>query len=118
MNLNYLLHIHPKTELLLLSISLIPFSISDRPYFIISKYGTRQLVLKRHTFNRHVKRESITYWRCSQFAVLRCKARIKTNGTTLTVLNPEHNHEVISKSRSYGSLKKKTQMIKEENEQI
>ncbi|XP_037910041.1 modifier of mdg4 isoform X22 [Hermetia illucens] len=90
----------------------------DRPYFIISKYGTRQLVLKRHTFNRHVKRESITYWRCSQFAVLRCKARIKTNGTTLTVLNPEHNHEVISKSRSYGSLKKKTQMIKEENEQI
>lgn len=71
----------------------------------MSKYGTRQLVLKQHTFNRHVSREEVTYWRCSQFAVLRCRARIKTKGNTLTVLNSEHNHEVITKARKYGSLK-------------
>ncbi|XP_067618562.1 FLYWCH-type zinc finger-containing protein 1-like isoform X2 [Eurosta solidaginis] len=75
------------------------------PVFVESKYGTKQLVLKQHTFNRHVSREDVTYWRCSQFAVLRCRARIKTKGTTLTVLNSEHNHEVITKARKYGSLK-------------
>nr|XP_014089752.2 modifier of mdg4 isoform X1 [Bactrocera oleae] len=77
----------------------------EGPVFVVSKYGTRQLVLKQHTFNRHVSREEVTYWRCSQFAVLRCRARIKTKGNTLTVLNSEHNHEVITKARKYGSLK-------------
>ena len=77
------------------------------PGYVVSKYGTRQLVLKQHTFNRHVNREDVTYWRCSQFAVLRCRARIKTNGSVCTVLNGEHNHEVITKTRKYGSLKAK-----------
>ncbi|XP_004530733.1 modifier of mdg4 isoform X3 [Ceratitis capitata] len=77
----------------------------EGPVFVVSKYGTKQLVLKQHTFNRHVCREEVTYWRCSQFAVLRCRARIKTKGNTLTVLNSEHNHEVITKARKYGSLK-------------
>lgn len=75
------------------------------PVYVLSKYGTKQLVLKQHTFNRHVNREEVTYWRCSQFAVLRCRARIKTKGNILTVLNKEHNHEVITKTRKYGSLK-------------
>lgn len=75
------------------------------PVFIVSKYGTKQLLLKQHTFNRHVSREDVTYWRCSQFAVLRCRARIKTKGNTLTVLNSDHNHEVIIQPRKYGSLK-------------
>ncbi|XP_054726111.1 modifier of mdg4 isoform X2 [Anastrepha obliqua] len=81
-----------------------PFD-AQGPVFVVSKYGTKQLVLKQHTFNRHVSREEVTYWRCSQFAVLRCRARIKTKGNTLTVLNSEHNHEVITKARKYGSLK-------------
>lgn len=75
------------------------------PVFVVSKYGTKQLILKQHTFNRHVSREEVTYWRCSQFAVLRCRARIKTKGNILTVLNSEHNHEVITQARKYGSLK-------------
>lgn len=78
---------------------------NNGPVFVVSKYGTKQLLLKQHTFNRHVIREDVTYWRCSQFAVLRCKARIKTKGQTLTVLNSEHNHEVITQARKYGSLK-------------
>uniref|UniRef100_A0A1A9VHY4 FLYWCH-type domain-containing protein n=1 Tax=Glossina austeni TaxID=7395 RepID=A0A1A9VHY4_GLOAU len=80
-------------------------SDSQGPIFVVSKYGTKQLVLKQHTFNRHVSREDVTYWRCSQFAVLRCRARIKTKGNILTILNCEHNHEVITKARKYGSLK-------------
>lgn len=78
---------------------------NNGPVFVVSKYGTKQLLLKQHTFNRHVSREDVTYWRCSQFAVLRCRARIKTKGNTLTVLNSEHNHEVITQARKYGSLK-------------
>ncbi|XP_055385202.1 modifier of mdg4 isoform X28 [Condylostylus longicornis] len=77
----------------------------DAPIFVYSKYGTRQLVFRRHTFNRHVARESITYWRCCQFAVLRCRARMRTINNILTILNGEHNHEVINKTRKYGSLK-------------
>ncbi|KAM7363394.1 modifier of mdg4 isoform 4-T4 [Cochliomyia hominivorax] len=78
---------------------------NNGPVFIVSKYGTKQLLLKQHTFNRHVTREDVTYWRCSQFAVLRCRARIKTKSNILTVLNGEHNHEVITQARKYGSLK-------------
>ncbi|XP_065372588.1 modifier of mdg4-like isoform X3 [Calliphora vicina] len=78
---------------------------NNGPVFVVSKYGTKQLLLKQHTFNRHVTREDVTYWRCSQFAVLRCRARIKTKGNILTVLNSEHNHEVITQARKYGSLK-------------
>lgn len=78
---------------------------NNGPVFVVSKYGTKQLLLKQHTFNRHVTREDVTYWRCSQFAVLRCRARIKTKSNILTVLNSEHNHEVITKTRRYGSLK-------------
>lgn len=80
-------------------------SSTDGPVFVVSKYGTKQLIFKQHTFNRHVSREDVTYWRCSQFAVLRCRARIKTKGTVLSVLNCEHNHDVITKTRKYGSLK-------------
>ncbi|KAH8278935.1 hypothetical protein KR018_011329, partial [Drosophila ironensis] len=79
---------------------------SNSPFFIVSKYGTKQIMLKQHTFNRHICRDDVTYWRCSQFAVLRCRARLKTKQDTLTVLNSEHNHEVISKARKYGSLKR------------
>ncbi|XP_017846802.1 modifier of mdg4 isoform X4 [Drosophila busckii] len=79
---------------------------SATPFFIVSKYGTKQIILKQHTFNRHITREDVTYWRCSQFAVLRCRARLKTKMDTLTVLNGEHNHEVILKARKYGSLKR------------
>ncbi|XP_034661573.1 modifier of mdg4-like isoform X6 [Drosophila subobscura] len=78
----------------------------NTPFFIVSKYGTRQIMLKQHTFNRHICRDDVTYWRCSQFAVLRCRARLKTKSDTLTILNSEHNHEVISKARKYGSLKR------------
>lgn len=81
-------------------------SENNAPFFIVSKYGTKQIMLKQHTFNRHITREDVTYWRCSQFAVLRCRARLKTKLDTLTVLNCEHNHEVISKARKYGSLKR------------
>ncbi|XP_030374917.1 modifier of mdg4-like isoform X9 [Scaptodrosophila lebanonensis] len=76
------------------------------PFFIVSKYGTKQIMLKQHTFNRHITREDVTYWRCSQFAVLKCRARLKTKSGTLTILNSEHNHEVITKARKYGSLKR------------
>ncbi|KRG02392.1 modifier of mdg4 isoform X4 [Drosophila mojavensis] len=79
---------------------------NSSPFFIVSKYGTKQIMLKNHTFNRHITREDVTYWRCSQFAVLRCRARLKTKLDTLTILNSEHNHEVISKARKYGSLKR------------
>ncbi|KAH8318066.1 hypothetical protein KR074_005456, partial [Drosophila pseudoananassae] len=79
---------------------------SNTPFFIVSKYGTKQIMLKQHTFNRHICRDDVTYWRCSQFAVLRCRARLKTKLDTLTILNSEHNHEVISKARKYGSLKR------------
>ncbi|XP_030562969.1 modifier of mdg4-like isoform X8 [Drosophila novamexicana] len=79
---------------------------NSSPFFIVSKYGTKQIMLKQHTFNRHITREDVTYWRCSQFAVLRCRARLKTKLDTLTILNSEHNHEVISKARKYGSLKR------------
>ncbi|KAH8357159.1 hypothetical protein KR084_004456, partial [Drosophila pseudotakahashii] len=79
---------------------------SSSPFFIVSKYGTKQIMLKQHTFNRHICRDDVTYWRCSQFAVLRCRARLKTKLDTLTILNSEHNHEVITKARKYGSLKR------------
>ncbi|XP_016935341.4 modifier of mdg4 isoform X6 [Drosophila suzukii] len=79
---------------------------SNSPFFIVSKYGTKQIMLKQHTFNRHICRDDVTYWRCSQFAVLRCRARLKTKLDTLTILNSEHNHEVITKARKYGSLKR------------
>ncbi|XP_020813483.1 modifier of mdg4-like isoform X23 [Drosophila serrata] len=39
---------------------------SSSPFFIVSKYGTKQIMLKQHTFNRHICRDDVTYWRCSQ----------------------------------------------------
>lgn len=64
-----------------------------------------QLIFREHVFNRHVVRDDLIYWRCSQFAVYRCRARIKTRVNTLTVLNSKHNHEVVREPRPYGSLR-------------
>lgn len=96
-----------------------------RPIYQQSKYGTRQLTYNGHVFNRHVCRQNITYWRCSQFAVLRCRARIKTiksaaadddfnNDVDMVLLNVEHNHAVITETRRYGSLKEIKQRQMEE----
>lgn len=77
--------------------------------FVTSKYGTKQLLYNNHTFNRHVSRQNVTYWRCSQFPVLRCRARIRTFEDDLeqimTLHKVDHNHPVIVQ-RKYGSLKK------------
>lgn len=70
-----------------------------------SKYGHQQIIYNDYVFNRHVVRDELIYWRCSQFAVFRCKARIKTNKENMTVLNGVHNHEVIKGQRQYGALK-------------
>lgn len=71
-----------------------------------SKYGRKQIIYKDYVFNRHVARDNLTYWRCSQFAVYRCKARLKTiKDNTVQVLNGNHNHEVIREPRAYGALK-------------
>jgi len=43
---------------------------SNSPFFIVSKYGTKQIMLKQHTFNRHICRDDVTYWRCSQVSGL------------------------------------------------
>lgn len=75
------------------------------PIFIQTKYGSQQLCYERHLFNRHVCRQNIIYWRCTQFAVLRCRARIKTHDDQMTLLNPEHNHPIITEGRKYGELK-------------
>lgn len=84
------------------------FLISDtRPVFRMNKNSRRQLVHREHVFNRHVVRDNLTYWRCSQFSVCRCPARIKTKfDTVMTVLNVEHNHDVVRAPRAYGALKK------------
>lgn len=79
--------------------------ITSQPTFIQSKYGTQQLCYERHIFNRHVCRQNLTYWRCTQFAVLRCRARIKTHLDQMTLLNVEHNHPIITEGRKYGELK-------------
>lgn len=95
----------------------LPFPIADEsilPTFVQSKYGTRQLSYYDHVFNRHVTRQNITYWRCSQFAVLRCRARIKTCCDKVTLLNVVHNHELITETRKYGSLKEMKRLKTEE----
>lgn len=86
------------------------FLISDPdtiPVFRVNKNDRKQLVHREHVFNRHVVRDHLTYWRCSQFSVCRCPARIKTKfDTIMSVLNVQHNHEVVRAPRPYGALKK------------
>lgn len=73
--------------------------------------GRQQLILHEYTFNRHVVRDrpniedSITYWRCSQFPVYRCRARCKTQNGKICLLNEKHNHDVVREQRKYGALK-------------
>lgn len=87
----------------------------------ISKNGRQQLVYREHTFNRHVVRDrpnqaqSITYWRCSQFAVYRCRARCKTQNGRTYLLNESHNHDVVREPRKYGALKEIKRKISMEN---
>ncbi|XP_055704642.1 modifier of mdg4-like isoform X34 [Phlebotomus papatasi] len=73
--------------------------------YMTSKYGSKQLVHNNYVFNRHVFRGDITYWRCTQYSVYKCRARIRTKNERVDVLNPEHNHAVITEPRKYGSLK-------------
>lgn len=87
----------------------------------ISKNGRQQLVYREHTFNRHVVRDrpnqaqTITYWRCSQFAVYRCRARCKTQNGRTYLLNESHNHDVVREPRKYGALKEIKRKISMEN---
>ncbi|XP_059611370.1 modifier of mdg4-like isoform X27 [Phlebotomus argentipes] len=73
--------------------------------YLTSKYGSKQLVHNNYVFNRHVFRGDITYWRCTQYSVFKCRARIRTKNDRVDVLNPQHNHAVITEPRKYGSLK-------------
>lgn len=73
--------------------------------FRTSKYGRRQIIYQDYVFNRHVTRNRLTYWRCSQFAVFRCRARIKTVNDVVQMFSGNHNHEVIREQRPYGALK-------------
>lgn len=50
-------------------------------------------------------RENITYWRCSQFAVFRCRARVKITNSEMVIVSDKHNHDVIRAPRRYGALK-------------
>ncbi|XP_065073032.1 uncharacterized protein LOC135697344, partial [Ochlerotatus camptorhynchus] len=88
-----------------------PPTFTDIPEYVISKCGTVQLRHMGHLFNRHVKRDSIIYWRCSQFAVFKCRARIKTVADEFVMINVQHNHEVVTTPRSYGSLKRLKQTL-------
>lgn len=87
----------------------------------ISKNGRQQLIYREHTFNRHVVRDrpneanSITYWRCSQFAVYRCRARCKTQNGRTYLLNESHNHDVVREPRKYGALKEIKRKMSLEN---
>ncbi|XP_062706885.1 uncharacterized protein LOC134283962 isoform X1 [Aedes albopictus] len=83
----------------------------DAPQYVISKCGTVQLRHNGHLFNRHVKRDDITYWRCSQFTVYKCRARIKSVLEEFFMLNVEHNHQVVASPRAYGSLKRLKQQL-------
>lgn len=84
----------------------------------VSSNGRQQLILNEHAFNRHVVRDrpnsedTITYWRCSQFPVYKCRARCKTQNGKTYLLNEKHNHDVIREQRKYGALKEiKRQML-------
>lgn len=70
-----------------------------------SKYNTWQLKYQGHLFNQHVKRDGIIYYRCTQYAPLRCRARVTLKNNILVESN-EHNHEIIDKTRKYGTLKR------------
>lgn len=70
-----------------------------------NKNGREQLVYNGHTFNRHVVRNNLTYWRCTQFNALRCRARCKTKSNCTYLLNDAHNHDVVKEPRKYGALK-------------
>lgn len=71
-----------------------------------SKYNTWQLKYGGHLFNQHVKRDNITYYRCTQYAPLRCRARVTLKNDMLIDSEHKHNHEIIEKTRKYGSLKR------------
>lgn len=72
----------------------------------------------KHYFNRHVVRGNVTYWRCSQFAIYKCRARLKSiNDSTVTVLNADHNHDVINFQRKYGTVKELKRQIREHQTQ-
>lgn len=83
----------------------------------LTKNGRQQLVYQEHTFNRHVSRANMTYWRCTQFAVFRCRARLKTQSNKTYVLNADHNHDVVREQRKYGALKEIKRKIFMENMQ-
>lgn len=104
-------HTHAKFEICttkFLDFKSFAFHISDAvPQFRMNKNARKQLIYREHVFNRHVIRGSLTYWRCSQFAVCRCRARIKTNhDSVMTLLRVDHNHDIVRAPRPYGALKK------------
>ncbi|XP_062556560.1 modifier of mdg4-like isoform X40 [Armigeres subalbatus] len=84
---------------------------SEVPQYVLSKCGTIQIRHRGHLFNRHVQRDDIIYWRCSQFCVYKCRARLKSVLETFSILNEEHNHPVVASPRAYGSLKRLKQKL-------
>lgn len=70
-----------------------------------TKYGTLQLKHEGHLFNRHVQREGIVYYRCTQYAPLKCRARLKIRNGVMSELTTVHNHPIYNGPRKYGTLK-------------
>ncbi|XP_011291266.1 modifier of mdg4 isoform X20 [Musca domestica] len=70
--------------------------------------GTYQLVLDGYPYTRHRVRGDTIYWRCIQFRPLKCRARVRTNpsGDRVSIVEEDHNHEILIERRKKGSLKR------------
>lgn len=79
-----------------------------------TRHGSQQLNVDGHRFNKHIVRDHITYWRCSEYGLLKCRARVKTINDNFFGSSGVHNHELISAPRKYGVAKK----IRAEREQL
>lgn len=86
--------------------------------YIASCKGTPQLVIDGFPFTRHRVRDKTVYWRCVQFRILKCHARMRTkledevsnkNYDTIKqqieIVQNDHNHGILNERRKRGTLK-------------
>ena len=77
-----------------------PEPVQEYPYSYNDK---GLLVYKKFTFSRAsiLGLENIINWRCTEYRKIKCKAKLKTKGKELIVLNAEHNHAAIKVPKTY-----------------
>jgi hypothetical protein len=75
--------------------------------FLVSEKGRRKLLVDGHVYVKDKAVNTKIYWKCDKFALMKCHARVHTEGDRILKHIGEHNHAALTLRRSLWMPKRR-----------